>query len=91
MVEAQNARKTTKPEAESKGEDGHADIRKEVETKTTTEGAGTADTAVGKSGAGPEASKKRGRDEAEDEEGLPEAKKVDTKTEEGDAQESMES
>lgn len=92
MVEAENAKKK-EPEAEGKQDDDATDkaTKKEAEAKVKTEVPGaTADGAAEKPEL-PLSSKKRGRDEAGDEDGLPEAKRVDSKVEGEDKQENTDS
>lgn len=92
MVEAENAKKK-EPEAEGKQDDDATDkaTKKEAEAKVKTEVPGaTADGAAEKPEL-PPSSKKRGRDEAGDEDGLPEAKRVDSKVEGEDKQENTDS
>ncbi len=88
MVEAENAKKM-KPEVERKqdndGGDEAAEEKTEAEVRTEVPSA-TIDGAAEK----PESSsssKKRGRDETGDEDGMPEAKRVDSKVEGEDRQE----
>jgi hypothetical protein len=92
MVEAENAKKVkseAEAEAEAKQEDAEPGSKKGAELKGQVDVAAEADSNVEKS-ANP-ASRKRGRDETEEDgDLLPEAKKVDSKVE-GVGQESMES
>jgi hypothetical protein len=91
MVEAENAKKVkpeAEAEAETKQEDAEPGSKEGAELKAQVDVAVEADSNVGKP-ASP-ASRKRGRDETEDGDLLPEAKRVDSKVE-GAGQESMES
>jgi hypothetical protein len=94
MVQAENA-KNAKPEVESKQEDVAVDVKAEVEAKMKSEvDGGAADAAEGNSAVGPSAAaaaKKREREDAgADDEGMPEAKRVLVRAEDGKGEEPME-
>jgi hypothetical protein len=93
IVEAESAKKRQESEVETKAEDQEAVVRKDdadasqrKEPEVKSEVDGSAEAVEGKSAA-PAASKKRGRDEAEDRD-MREVKRVDSKVE-GKTGESM--
>lgn len=81
MVEAENAKAEPEVERKQDNDGGDEAVEEKVEAKVQTEVPGATNDGAAEKPESSSPSKKRGRDETEDEGGLPEAKRVDSKVE----------